>query len=335
MTPNSGRGRLSAIDDDPRVGPGPGSLEAGYAVAERARRHRARRWKRAWTGYLLILPALIPFLCFIVGPLVGAVFLSFFKYDLLTPATYTGLGNWRHLVDDSEAWNALRVTLTFTLASVVLHVAVGLGLALAVNRKMPAVLRYGLRTAIFFPVLISWAVVSLIAEYTFDPNFGFIPYYLNKVGVHNVDWFTNPHTALAAIVGVDLWHTVGFSFIVLVAGLQGIPQHLYEAAWVDGAGPLRVLRSITLPLLSPSLFFVIVISFIGAFQIFEPVHIITNGGPGDSTETIVQYIYDQGFSQLRMGYAATLGLVVLGVLLVVTLLQFGAARFWVHNEIGD
>ena len=327
MSPASGMGAAALAE--------PARPEPRYDAAERVRRHRARRWKRAWTGYLLILPALLPFLCFIVGPLIGAVFLSFFKYDLLTPAKYTGLGNWRHLVDDSEALNSLQVTLVFTVASVVLHMVFGLALAMAANRKMPAVLRYGLRTAIFFPVLISWAVVSLIAEYTFDPNFGFIPYYLAKIGISDIGWFTDPSTALWSIVTVDLWHTVGFTFIVLFAGLQGIPQHLYEAAWVDGAGPLRVFRSITLPLLSPSLFFVSVISFIGAFQIFEPVHIITDGGPGDSTETIVQYIYDQGFSQLRMGYAATLGLVVLAVLLVVTLLQFGAARFWVHNEIGD
>jgi multiple sugar transport system permease protein len=294
-----------------------------------------RKRREALTGYLLIVPALLPFLCFVVGPLIGAVVLSFFSYDLLSPAKFIGLGNYRFLLHDHLAVTALSVTATFTIASVILHVVVGLALALAVNRRMPSIVRYLVRTAVFFPVLISWAVVSLIAEYTLDPNFGFIPYYLSKIGIHNVNWFTNPHDALPAIIGVDLWHTVGFSFIVLLAGLQVIPAHLYESAQIDGAGPLRIFRSITLPLLSPSIFFVIVISFIGAFVIFEPVHIITDGGPGNSTETIVQYIYEKGFTQLHMGYAATLGLVVLVVLLLATAVQFGLARFWVHNEIGD
>lgn len=299
-----------------------------------ARRGLSRRAREAVTGYLLITPALLPFLCFIVGPLIGALVLSLYSYDLLTPARFIGLGNYRFLFHDHKALNSLLVTGVFTLASVLLHVAVGLAFAVAVNRKMSGLLRYSVRVAVFFPVLISWAVVSMIAEYTLDPNFGFIPYYLGKVGIH-VNWFTDPHAALPAILTVDLWHTVGFSFIVLLAGLQVIPGHLYEAAKLDGAGSVRLFRSITLPLLSPSLFFVIVISFIGAFQIFEPVHIITNGGPNDSTESIVQYIYEKGFTDLHMGYAATLGLVVMVVLLVVTLVQFGLGRFWVHDDLGE
>lgn len=313
--------------------------QATDALAPKGRRKRGRLTSRerrdALAAYLLISPALLLFICFIAGPLIGAIVLSLFNYDLLNPPRFVGLGNYRYLLHDSVAWKSLLVTTEFTIASVVLHVLVGLGLALAVNRKMSTALRYGLRTAIFFPVLISWAVVSLIAEYTLDPNFGFITYYLGQLGIHNLNVFENSNTALGAIVGVDLWHTVGFSFIVLLAGLQTIPPYLYEAARVDGAGTFRVFRTMTLPMLSPSLFFVIVISFIGAFQIFDPVHIITQGGPGNDTESIVQYIYQNGFTDLYMGYAAALGLVVLVVLLVATLGQFGLARFWVHNEIAD
>jgi multiple sugar transport system permease protein len=304
-------------------------------VVRPPRRVDKRRRRDMATAYLLILPALILLLCFIVGPLLGGVVLSLFNYDLLTPAKFIGLGNYRFLIHDSEALTALRITLTFTIASVVLHVIVGLALALAANRRMPRALSYGVRTAVFFPVLISWAVVSLIAEFTLDPNFGFITYYLDKIGISGLNLFADKHTALASIVGVDLWHSVGFTFIVLLAGLQVIPQHLYEAARIDGANPWRMLRSITLPLLSPSLFFVIVISFIGAFQLFEPVNIITKGGPGNSTQSIVQYIYEKGFVQFHIGYAATLGVVVMVVLLIATLLQFGFARLWVHNDLGD
>ena len=309
--------------------------QAGLAVSRRRHAALVRKRREALTAYLLIAPAFLLFLGFIAGPLIGSMVLSVFSYDLLNPPKYLGLGNYRTLLHDHLALKALEVTFIFTVASLVLHVVVGLGLALAVNRKMPSVLRYVLRTAFFFPVLISWAVVSLIAEYTLDPNFGFIPYYLGKIGIHNLHLFTDPSTALATIIGVDLWHTVGFTFLVLLAGLQAIPRELYEAARVDGAGAWRTFRSITLPLLSPSLFFVSVISIIGAFQIFEPVHIITLGGPSNSTESIVQYIYDIGFTQLQMGYAATLGLMMFVILLVVTLIQFGLSKRWVHYELGD
>ena len=306
---------------------------------DRQRRRRGgaelRRRREALTAYLLIAPAFLLFLGFIAGPLVGSFVLSLFSYDLLSPARFIGLGNFRRLFHDHLAAKSLEVTAIFTAASLVLHIVVGLGLALAVNRKMPAALRYVLRTAFFFPVLISWAVVSLIAEYTLDPNFGFIPYYLSKVGVRDIGWFTDPHTALGAIIGVDLWHTVGFTFLVLLAGLQGIPRDLYEAARVDGVGRVSTFFGITLPLLSPSLFFVSVVSIIGAFQIFEPVHIITLGGPGNSTESIVEYIYDTGFTQLHIGYAATLGLVLFAGLLCVTLIQFALGRRWVYYEVGD
>jgi multiple sugar transport system permease protein len=332
----------------PRLFPAGGSRQARWdgreEGPERANGTKSWRGRARWTArqrrdalaaYLLISPAFLLFLCFILGPLIGAVVLSLFNYDLLSPPIFVGLGNYRYLLHDGVAWGSLFVTTEFTVASVVLHVVVGLGLAMLVNRRMSTALRYGLRTAILFPVLISWAVVSLIAEYTLDPNFGFITYYLGRLGLHNLDVFEDPHTALAAIVGVDLWHTVGFSFIVLLAGLQMIPPYLYEAARVDGAGTFRVFRSMTLPMLSPSLFFVIVISFIGAFQIFDPVHIITQGGPGNDTESIVQYIYQTGFTNLQVGYAAALGLLVLVVLLLATLAQFGLARFWVHDELGD
>jgi multiple sugar transport system permease protein len=301
----------------------------------RRRRRSTRQRQETRTAYLLLSPALLLFAGFIVLPLLGAIVLSLFNYDLLTPPRFIGLANYRFLLHDGLAANALLVTFIFTAASVILHVLVGLILALAVSRPMPKFLKYGLRTAFFFPLLISWAVVSLIAMYTLDPNFGFITYYLGKLGLHNVDLFTHPHSALAAIIGVDLWHTVGFSFIVLLAGLQIIPASLIEAARIDGANWWRILTRIKLPLLSPSLFFVLVVSFIGAFQIFEPVHIITNGGPNNSTESIVQYIYDIGFQELHMGYAATLGLVVFIVLLVVTLGQFWLGRWWVHNDLGD
>jgi len=310
------------------------ALTPGIALRRRSGAAHRRR-KEALTAYLLIAPAFVLFLIFIAGPLLGGFALSLFNYDLLSPAKYVGSANFQQLVHDSVFLESLKVTAIFTVASVTLHVVVGLALALAVNRKMPGWLRYILRTAFFFPVLISWAVVSLIAEFTLDPNFGFIPYYLKKIGIPDVGYFTDPHTALGAIIGVDLWHTVGFTFLVLLAGLQAIPNDLYEVARVDGIGRIRTFTGITLPMLSPSLFFVTVVSIIGAFQLFEPANIITQGGPGTATETMVEYIYQTGFVQLNLGYAATLGLVLFAILLVITLVQFALGRRWVHYEVGD
>jgi multiple sugar transport system permease protein len=294
-----------------------------------------RRRREAQTAYLLIAPAFALFVWFIAGPLIGALGLSFFSYDLLNPPKFIGLGNYNALFHDPVALQAFKVTLIFATVSVILHVSVGLALALLVKRNMRPALRYILRTAFFFPVLISWAVVSLVAEYVLDPNFGFITYYLQQLGIGRIGWFTDTHLALASILGVDLWHSVGFTFLVLLAGLQAIPKDMYEAARVDGAGRFATFRHITVPLLSPSLFFVTVISIIGAFQIFEPIHIITLGGPGYATESIAQYIYDTGFTQLNMGYAATLGLVLFFLLLFVTILQLGLSRRWVHYELGE
>ncbi len=286
----------------------------------------------AIAGYLFVSPAVLLFLIFIAGPLIGAIALSLFQWDLLTPAHFAGLGNYAQLFTDPVVGQAIANTFVFTFWSIVLHIGLGLLLALAVNRAMQAPLKYFLRTAYFFPLLMSWASVALMWKFALDPSFGFINYYLGLLHISPPNWLLSPQWAMPTIIVVDLWRTLGFTFIILLAGLQGLPPYLAEAAHLDGAGRLQRFWHITLPMLSPTLFFTTIITFIGAFQIFEPMFIMTNGGPGNDTLSIVQDIYQTGFRSFQMGYASTISLIVFLVIMLVTLLQFGLGRYWVNYE---
>lgn len=286
----------------------------------------------AISAYLFLSPAAILFLVFLAGPLLGAVALSFFRWDLLTPPEFAGFQNYKEVFSDTVALKAIWNTFVFAFWAVVLHLVLAMLLALAVNRAMPAGLTYFLRTAYFFPFIISWAAVAIMWKYILDPNFGFLSYYLGELGIPAPNWLISRQWAMPALIFVDLWKTLGFTFIILLAGLQGVPKQLYEAAMVDGAGTFRKFWNITIPMLSPTLFFATVISFIGAFQIFEPMFIMTEGGPGNSTLSIVMHIYETGFRSFQMGSASVLALVVFLVIMAVTLVQFRLGRYWVHYE---
>lgn len=292
----------------------------------------AVRRRETIVAYMLLSPVIILFLVFIAGPLVGAVVLSFFEWNLLSDARFAGLDNYRALLDDVEARQSIVNTLVFAFWSLVLHIGFALVLALMVQRGMPVVLRYLFRTAIFFPVIMSWASVALIWNFILDPNFGFINYYLANLGIPTESWLLSPTWAMPSIILVDLWKTLGFTFILILAGLQGVPTHLYEAAKLDGATSWNLFRDVTMPMLSPTLFMVAIITFIGAFQIFEPMYIMTGGGPLNATISIVQKIYETGFRAFEMGYAAAISLVVFLVIMVVTLIQMRLSRYWVFYE---
>ena len=283
-------------------------------------------------GYAFLSPALILFFVFVAGPLVGAIALSFYSWDLFSTREFVGLQNYRDLLNDDIARRAIGNSFVFAFGSIVLHIGVGLALALAVNRPMHDALRYFLRTAYFFPLLISWASASLIWLYALNPNFGFFNYYLRQIGLDPPNWLVDRNWSMAALLLVDLWRTLGFTFIILLAGLQGVPRSLTEAAMLDGAGAGRRFVNITLPMISPTLFFVLVLNFIGAFQIFEPMFIMTNGGPANSTRSLVQHIFETGFRSFEMGYASAMAIVVFVVILIATMLQFALGRSWVHYD---
>lgn len=305
--------------------PRPESRSGGRARA-------GRKLGERLAPYLFLSPVLVLFVVFIGGPFVAAIGLSFFSWDLLTEAHFTGLDNFRRLLSDPKVFHAITNTFAFALASVVLHIGIGLPLAVGVNRKINGGLKYFLRTAYFFPLLISWGAVALLWKYVLDPNFGIAEHYLAQIGIPTTNWLTSTVTALPTLIVVDLWHTLGFVFVILLAGLQAIPRQLYEASRVDGASVWSRFWHVTMPGLSPTLFFATIIVFIGAFQIFEPMFIMTEGGPLDSTQSIVLYTYQSAFNNYEVGYGATLTLVIFIVLMLVTLLQFRLGRKWVTYQ---
>lgn len=294
---------------------------------------RSRRERQEiLAAYLFLAPALLFFFVFIAGPFLGAFGLSLFNWDMFTEPQFAGLANYAKLLTDASAHTAIWNTLVFTFWSLVLHLGIGMLLALAVNRAISGALKYFLRTAYFFPLIMSWAAVALMWLYLLDPNFGVVDFYLGKLGLPTPNWLQTTSTALPSLIFVDLWRTLGFTFVILLAGLTSVPPHFYEAARLDGAGALKRFWHVTLPLMSPTLLFTCIMTVVGAFQIFDPMFIMTSGGPGTSTTSIVLYIYQTGFQSFQMGYAATLALMVFIVIMILTVIQLRISRYWVHYE---
>lgn len=310
-----------------------GTIASPIATGAPAPRKTARGLRQPpWVGYAFLSPALVLFIVFIVVPFLATIVLGFFSWDLLTPAQPAGLVNFEKLFTDPVLGRSLVNTFVFAFASVVTHVVGGLLLALAVNRAMNRVLSYFVRAAVFFPFLISWAAVALLWKYVLDPSFGYVQYYLHTIGISSPQWFTSPGWALPSLIAVDFWHTIGYTFVIMLAGIQTVPGELIEAARTDGANNRQVFFNVTLPLMSPTIFFATIITFIGAFQIFDPMQIITQGGPDNATISVVMYLYQTGFQAFNIGYASAIALVVFVVVMGVTALQFWASRRWVHEQ---
>jgi multiple sugar transport system permease protein len=288
--------------------------------------------REAFVAYGFLAPVIVGFLIFVLGPAVAAIGLSFFSYDVLTPPRFSGWANYLRLFRDPRLpliyWN----TMVYVFWYVLLTTVIGLALAVAANRAMHVVWRYLIRTSYFFPVLTSLASVSLVWQYLYNTDFGILNYYLGLLGVARIPWLTSSQWAIASIILLGVWKNIGFNFILLVAGLQNIPRHLYEAAEIDGAGRWASFRYITLPSLSPVMFFVIVWGLINGFQVFESPFILTTGGPGDASRTVVMYIYESGFRFFQMGYASTVALSLFLIVVLLTLVQFRLSRIWVFYQ---
>ena len=283
-----------------------------------------------FTPFLFLSPAILFFCCFILFPLIGAFGYSLISWDFFTKPKFVGLDNYGKLFKDQIALEAIKNTFVFTLASIVTHVGLGLILAIAVNRKIPKFFAYIIRTVFFFPFLLSWAAASIIWNFGLDPTFGVIDYYAGILGFPEATLLSKTW-AMPTIIMIDLWKTLGFAFIVILAGIQAIPNDVNEAARVDGATGWRLFWSVTFPLCTPALFFVSVTAFIGAFQIFEPMYIMTRGGPDNVTLSIVQYLHMTAFRTFDIGYGAVISVAIFLIVLIVTLVQFRLAKRWVYE----
>ena len=302
------------------------------ATGAKRRRAGALVWQETWAGYLFAAPALLGLLTFTALPIVASLVLVFLNYDLLTPPTWAGSANITRLFDDKRMftiyWNTVRLVIGATFLNNVL----GLLLAVGVNRAMPGVLRYFIRTSIFFPVLTTTASLAVVWRFLLTQDRGVVNYLLSQIGLDPVPWLSSSTWALISAIIYDVWKSCGYLMVIYLAGLQGIAQSYYEAASIDGADRFQQFRHITLPLISPTAFFAVVISLIGAFQIFDNVWVLTEGGPGDASRVIAMYIYEKAFKGFEMGYASAVSLSLFAILILLTLGPFYGARRWVHYE---
>lgn len=299
----------------------------------RSRTGRTRWWRtprgeQRLVGYGFLLPDLIGLGLFVGLPIVGAFYVSLHDWSGIGGRTYIGLSNYRELLEDPGFTDSLKVTALYVVAFVPLLFVLSLALALLVNQRLVGSGFF--RSAYFIPFMLSLVVASVIWAVILDERAGLLNAALAKVGIGPQPWLGSTTFALWSIVIVTLWQSIGYSMIIFLAGLQDIPRQLYEAATIDGARAGQRFRGITLPLLKPTSVFVLVISFIGAFQLFEPIFVLTQGGPADATTTTVFYIYRQGFEFLRLGYASALAVVLFAIILVFTLIQLRVFRHEAH-----
>ena len=293
---------------------------------------RTARRREALAAYLFIAPALIGFVCFVLGPLITAFVISLTRYDILTPPRFVGLANYRRMLSDERLTRSYLNTLVYVVAAVVLMNLLALLLAVLLNRPLPRPVTYVLRSAYFFPSLVGLVYVSTIWQAFFQKDTGIVNYYLSLVGIPGPNWLNSPTMSLSTVVIVDVWRNVGFGMLILLAALQDVPKELEESARVDGAGAFAVFRHVTLPAISPALFFSITMTVIGAFQIYESVVVLTNGGPGDSTRSVVMYLAEVGFQRFDMGYASAIAVTLFAVIAVLTGVQFWLRTRWVHHD---
>jgi multiple sugar transport system permease protein len=285
--------------------------------------------REALTFYLLISPWLIGFLVFVLGPMLASLYFSFTEWNLLKPPVWIGARNYVRMANDPLIAQAFKVTGLFTLVYVPLELIGGLGLALLLNQKVRGL--RGFRTMFYLPSVVSGVAYVVLWMWIFHPRAGLLNTILGFIGIEGPTWLASPDWALPAIVIMSLWG-LGRTMVIYLAGLQGIPQQLYESAALDGANSWRQFWAITLPLLTPTIFFNLVLSIIATSQTFTQAFVATNGGPLDSTLFYVLYLYRQAFQNFRMGYASAMAWVLFVVVLSLTLIVIRSARSWVYYE---
>lgn len=287
--------------------------------------------REALTFYLLILPWLLGFLIWTAGPMLASLALSFTNWDMLSPPRWIGLGNyaWMFTQDDNFI-QSLKVTGAYAVFELPLALACALIMALFLNQSVRGVNYF--RTIFYLPTLVSGVAASMIWLWVLNPDFGILNAFLRAVGVqHPPGWIADPYWALPSLILIGLWG-IGGTIIIFLAGLKGIPQQLYEAAEIDGANWWRKFWSVTVPLLSPTIFFNLVIGAIGVFQTFTTAYVVTAGGPDNATLFYVLYLYRVAFNFFRMGYASAMAWVLFIIIMLFTLLIVRGMGGWVYYE---
>ncbi len=280
-----------------------------------------RRKRLQLAPYLFLLPFFIPFIIFVVWPIIHTFYLSFLNWRLtaFNPPQFVGISNYVELFNDKIFWLSLKNTAYYTISVVPIGICISLFLAILMNQKIP--LRGMFRAVYFLPVIISMVVVSLMWQWIFDQDMGAANILLKSLGFPPQNWLSNERLAMPAIIFTALWKGVGYNMVILLAGLQTIPVELREAARIDGANSWQDFRYITLPLLKPTMLFVLIMATLGSFQVFDLVYVMTGGGPGQATKVLILYIYEKAFQFWAMSRAAAMGVILFIILLGLTIIQ--------------
>ncbi|THF77090.1 carbohydrate ABC transporter permease [Cohnella fermenti] len=297
------------------------------------KRWRNSRVREQAAGYLFILPNFAGYVVFVLTPILFSLYLVFVDWEYLkgfAGIRWVGLDNFRELGNDPKFLHSLKNNVVFTAISVPASMIIGLLLAVLLNKYV--YMRNTLRTIIFLPYMASLAAVSVIWSIMYNASSGPINAFLKSIGIaHPPGWLSSPQSALYAIIIMSVWMTIGYTMIIYLAGLQGISKDLYEAADIDGASKLRQLLQITVPMLSPTTFLILITQLIWSFQVFAPVAIMTQGGPIDSTMVLSYHIYLEAFRFYKMGYAAAMSWVLFAIIFVVTIVQWQGQRRWQNH----
>jgi len=309
------------------------TLESSAAADQALPVEQTRRKRRPWSEWLLFLlfiaPNFILFGVFSYWPMIQTAYLSGVRWDMISPTKrWVGADNYRYLWNDDTFREVLVNSFWFAIGAVGGSLVLGLTIALLLNQKLH--FRNFARASVFMPTLLSGAAIGIVWVYIFDPRYGILAGFLKTIGIQSPSWLGDPQWALPAVIIVYIWKNVGLATVIFLAGLQGIPRDLYEAATVDGAGRMSKFRNVTLPMLSPIMFFVVVTSILNSFQAFDIINVMTRGGPVDATNILIYYIYQQGFVAFNAGRAGAASMVLFVIMLAITLIQLRYSERKVH-----
>ena len=299
-------------------------------TGKQTKRHMSLATREAITCYLFLLPWATGFILFVLGPILASLVLSLMRYDIVTPPYFVGLSNFRELfLTDIRFLGSMGNTAYYVALYVPLHMIVALGLALLLNQKVRGMPAY--RTMFYIPSIVPIVAGSILWVWILQPEWGLINSLLGIFGIKGPLWLASLTWSKPSLILMALWGS-GAAMIICLAGLQGVPQHLYEAAEIDGADRWQRFVRITLPMLSPTLFFMLILGVIGSFQVFTTAYVMTGGGPAESTLFYMLYLYRRAFVFLNMGYAAAMAWILFVIVLVLTIVQFRLANRWVYYE---
>ncbi|MGG1516146.1 sugar ABC transporter permease [Paenibacillus oryzisoli] len=309
------------------------TLETPVGIAAKTKKGTYSRLRRrnAIYGYLFIAPMMLGFLIFMAGPIISAFGLSFTDYSLLHPTSFVGGDNYRTIVTgDPMFWTSIKNTLYFSAGLIPLNLILALALALLLSTKIPGVGLF--RTAIFTPVVTSIIVWAIVWKYVFATDAGLLNQMLKIVGITGPAWLYNIKLVMPVVIVVSVLKKVGMNMVIFLAALQDVPKMYYEAATIDGASKWKQFTKVTLPMISPSIFLTLIITLIGSLKVFSQIVVMTDGGPGTSTNVLVYYIYKLAFKTYELGYASAVAFILFFLVLLLTMIQWTLRKRWVHHE---